>query len=233
MSRMACSTPSLRGFSTIGRECHSAMRNPEIEGDYAPAVTGGSARPSALRGRLRIVMEFMTAALGFAGGVVYGSFFEWALHRYVMHRPILFLRYPFQAHALTHHAIFGSGPDYHLRHAEHAGKVRMAWWNGPVLLLINAPIAGFVSWSAGSAWAGGGFMAAVAVYYALYESLHWCMHVPRRRWFQSWRSFRRIDRHHRLHHLRSDRNLNVVLPLADAVLGTFISRAPDQDIQQR
>lgn len=180
-----------------------------------------------------MTMEWAIATLGFTGGAVYGSFFEWALHRHVMHRPLLFLRYPFRAHALTHHVIFGSGPDYHLRHPEHAEKVRMAWWNGPLLLLINVPVAGAVGWAAGSTWAGGSFMAAIVLYYALYEFLHWCMHVPRRRWFQSWRSFQWIDRHHRLHHLRPDRNLNVVLPLADTVLGTLISRAPDEDIPPR
>lgn len=171
-------------------------------------------------------MEWMIAGLSFAGGVVYASFFEWTLHRYVMHRPLLFLRYPFRAHALTHHGIFDGGATYHLRDPGHVDKVRMAWWNGPVLLLINAPVAGLVAWAAGSVWAGAGFITAIALYYALYEFLHWCMHVPRPRWFQSWRGFRRIDRHHRLHHLKPDRNLNVVLPLADLVLGTYISRAP-------
>lgn len=176
------------------------------------------------------VSELAVTALGLAGGVVYASFFEWVLHRHVMHRIFLFLRYPFRAHALTHHGIFDGGQDYHLRSDEHAGKVRMAWWNAPVLLLVNAPVAVLVAWAVGSVWAGGGFMAAIAVYYAAYEYLHWCMHVPRPRWFQSTRLFRRLDRHHRMHHLRPDRNLNVVLPLADVVVGTLILRAPVEDI---
>jgi hypothetical protein len=71
-----------------------------------------------------------------------------------------------------------------------------------------------------------GFMAAVILYYGLYEYLHWCMHVPRTRRFQSSRLFRWIDRHHRLHHLQPGRNLNVVLPIADFLFRTRLSRAP-------
>jgi hypothetical protein len=35
-----------------------------------------------------------------------------------------------------------------------------------------------------------------------------------------------IDQHHRLHHLKPMRNLNVVLPLADFVFRTRIASAP-------
>lgn len=164
--------------------------------------------------------------LSFAGGVVYASFFEWTLHRFLMHRPLLFVTYPFQAHAITHHGTFGSGRDYHMLIEDHRDVVTMAWWNAPVLFLINVPASLLAAWLIGSWWGVAGFMAAVMLYYGLYEYLHWCMHVPRARPFQSSRLFRWIDRHHRLHHLDPTRNLNVVLPIADLVLRTRLSRAP-------
>ena len=49
---------------------------------------------------------------GFVVGVVFGSFFEWTLHRYVMHRPIWNFRYAFQAHAVVHHQVFKADQTY-------------------------------------------------------------------------------------------------------------------------
>jgi sterol desaturase/sphingolipid hydroxylase (fatty acid hydroxylase superfamily) len=40
------------------------------------------------------------------------------------------------------------------------------------------------------------------------------------------RPFQFIKRHHRIHHVHMNRNLNVLLPLADLVLGTLVTRAP-------
>jgi sterol desaturase/sphingolipid hydroxylase (fatty acid hydroxylase superfamily) len=70
-------------------------------------------------------------------------------------------------------------------------------------------------------------MAALGVYYSLYEYLHFCMHVPRERRLETTAWFRWLDAHHHMHHKRHLNNLNVVLPLADLVLGTLI-RARDR-----
>jgi len=173
-----------------------------------------------------VLLILMTLLLALAGGLIYGSFFEWTLHKFMMHRPFLFVTYPYKSHAITHHGKFGSGRDYHLQAGVDPRLVTMAWWNGPVLFLVNAPVGILAAWLIGSWWIVPGFMAALFLYYGLYEYLHWCMHVPRRRGFQSSRLFRWIDRHHRLHHLQPGRNLNVVLPIADFLFRTRLSRAP-------
>ncbi len=59
---------------------------------------------------------------------------------------------------------------------------------------------------------------AFAAYYLAYEYLHWCMHVPAKRWIEGTRFFKWIDIHHRVHHLHPMKNLNVVLPVADFLL---------------
>ncbi len=171
-----------------------------------------------------LVVFALTAS--FIVGMAYGSFFEWLLHRFMMHRPFLFVTYPYKTHAITHHGTFGPGPDYHLHHSADRSLVTMAWWNAPVLIAVNSPPALLGAWLFGTWWIVPGFMAAMVLYYGLYEYLHWCMHVPGPRWFQTTRLFRWIDRHHRLHHLQPNRNLNVVLPLADFLLRTRLSRAP-------
>jgi hypothetical protein len=166
--------------------------------------------------------------VGIVLSVVWGSFFEWTLHRFVMHRRVPFFGYPFRTHAVIHHGTFGPGPDYHLLQETHRELVTMAWWNGPALLAANSPAALGVVALVGSWWAGLAFMATLSLYYAAYEYLHWCMHVPGPRWFQATGLFRWLDRHHRLHHLQPGHNLNVVIPLADWILRTRLARAPMQ-----
>ncbi len=159
-------------------------------------------------------------------GIVYASFFEWTLHKFLMHRPLLGFSYPYRSHGITHHTVFGSGKDYHLMDEKNGPLVTMAWWNGPVLLLVNSPAALAAGWIAHTWWGSVAFISAMAVYYCVYEYFHWCMHVPGPRWFQGTRMFKWIDQHHRLHHLQPMRNLNVVLPLADFVFRSRLARAP-------
>ena len=73
--------------------------------------------------------------LGFVSGIIFASFFEWVLHRYVMHRPVGRFVYPFEAHAIVHHRTFKADHTYHLIHEADKYTIPMAWWNGPVLVL--------------------------------------------------------------------------------------------------
>jgi hypothetical protein len=88
--------------------------------------------------------------VGFACTVVYGSFFEWGLHRFVLHRPIWFFRCSFDAHAMMHHRIFRADHTYHVQNKTDEAKIPMNWWNGPVLILTGclpfAAIAALTSW---------------------------------------------------------------------------------------
>ncbi|MEZ5329032.1 MAG: sterol desaturase family protein [Verrucomicrobiales bacterium] len=162
----------------------------------------------------------------FVVGIVYASFFEWALHKYVMHRPVGKFRYAFQAHAVVHHQTFKADETYHLIHDEDKHTIPMAWWNGPVLVVsCSAPfwVTGLIfgNW----AMVTGGLLAGVA-YYSTYEYLHWCMHLPKQRQIEKPWFFRRLNGHHLLHHRYMHKNFNVVLPFADLCLGTLMSRSP-------
>jgi hypothetical protein len=164
--------------------------------------------------------------IGFIGGVIYCSFFEWTLHKYVMHRPFLkFFRYPFEAHALVHHGKFRADDTYHLKHDGDKKTVPMAWWNAPVMWLLHVgPVLG-LQWLIGVPIAWGTFVALV-MYYAAYEYMHWCMHIPRKRNIERSGIFFRLNGHHLLHHRYMGKNFNVVLPLADTILGTLLRRSP-------
>ena len=163
---------------------------------------------------------------GFLAGVIYCSFFEWTLHRYVMHRPVWRFVYPFRAHAQVHHQTFRADNSYHLQQPADKSTVPMAWWNAPLLLVLHAPVALFAGWLVGRPVAIAiGALSALAAYYATYEYIHWCMHIPRRRTIERSGLFFRLNGHHLLHHRYMGKNFNVVFPLADAGLGTLLLRS--------
>ncbi|MFN7139082.1 MAG: fatty acid hydroxylase [Limisphaerales bacterium] len=164
-------------------------------------------------------------SIGFVLGVVFASFFEWLLHRFFMHRPTWNFRYPFERHTLIHHRIFKADHTYHLIDEADKHTIPMAWWNGPVLVgccqvpfLIAAIF--FQKW---------GLLCGAAIsctlYYAAYEYMHWCMHLPKRRHVERSGIFFRLNGHHLLHHRYMHKNFNVVLPLADLILGTLLLRS--------
>lgn len=155
----------------------------------------------------------------------YASGLEWAIHRFLMHRPIWKFRYAFHRHALTHHRIFKSDDTYHLQREKDKHTIPMAWWNGPALILLaTLPSIPFSWWL--ERWTLSLIvMIACGAYYGIYERVHWCMHLPKERRIEASWFFRRLNGHHLLHHRYMNRNLNVVLPLADLAFGTLMLRS--------
>lgn len=176
--------------------------------------------------------QILWQTIGILAGTVYSSFFEWILHKYVMHRPLGFFRYPFRAHAQVHHQIFRADDSYHLQNETDKKTVPMAWWNGPVMVLMHVPLALAVQWLVGQPVAIGCLLA-MAAYYATYEYMHWCMHIPRQRNIERSGIFFRLNGHHLLHHRYMHQNFNVVLPLFDALFGTLLRRSPMKFAQVR
>ena len=160
-----------------------------------------------------------TEIAGFVSLFLYASFFEWILHRFLMHQPIW--SYPFRSHALIHHGIFRSGPTYFLSQEGDLKKVRFAWWNAPLIIGLHVPLLLWVQHLLHVNIFFGG-MVALGLYYFLYEYLHFCMHVPKGRWIEKTAWFSWLDSHHHMHHKRHFNNLNVVLPLADLVFGSLV-----------
>ena len=170
---------------------------------------------------------------GFCIGIVYDSFFEWTLHRYVMHRPVKFLTYSFERHTLTHHRVFKADETYHVKQERDKYTVPMAWWNGPVLIATTQVPFAVSAWLTNCTTILCGSFLATCLYYAAYEYLHWCMHVPRERNVERSGIFFRLNGHHLLHHRYMGTNFNVVLPLADWCLGTLLLRARTRFAQAR
>ena len=170
---------------------------------------------------------------GFIIGIVVNSFYEWTLHRYVMHRPLGKFVYPFKSHALTHHRVFRADHTYHLIDERDKYTIPMAWWNGPLLIVLAQIPFLAASWISGHWGLLCGSTLACASYYGAYEYLHWCMHLPRQRKVERSGIFFRLNGHHLLHHRYMNKNFNVVLPLADLLLGTLLLRSKISFAQAR
>jgi len=161
----------------------------------------------------------------FLGGIIYASFFEWTLHRFVMHRPVGKFDYAFKAHAIVHHHVFKADHTYHLINEKDKETIPMAWWNGPAIIAINAIPVALIAWWVGSWVVLIAAVVAFSLYFGAYEYMHWCMHLPKaRRVEKSW-MFYRLNGHHLLHHRYMHKNFNVVMPLADLCLGTLLLRS--------
>lgn len=155
----------------------------------------------------------------FAAYFVYGSFFEWFFHRYLFHSPKYIYRL-FREHTLVHHQVYKADETYHT-HDDHPDKVPMDWWAMPAMVIAHLPLFWLVQKLSGvpSLWGG---VAAIVVYFSLYESFHWAMHVPRASKILSrFRVWRYLDSHHHVHHKYMLSNLNVIFPLADLTMGTL------------
>jgi hypothetical protein len=168
---------------------------------------------------------FFWTAIGFVIAAAYASVFEWILHRYLMHRPFGKFRYPYERHALIHHRVFRADHTYHLIHQKDAKTIPMAWWNGPALIAVGVQPFVLASWLSGK-WGilvGAGMVC--MGYYAAYEYIHWCMHLPKKRHMERSGIFFRLNGHHLLHHRYMGKNFNVVFPLADLCFGTLLLRS--------
>jgi hypothetical protein len=170
--------------------------------------------------------DFLTwLGISFGCCIIVASFFEWTLHKYVMHKPIPWFRYPFQAHAVVHHQTFKADESYHLIHDKDKHTIPMAWWNGPAMILIFSLPFAVASFITGHWGIHVGSILAFSAYYATYEYIHWCMHLPKARRVEKPWIFRRLNGHHLLHHRYMHKNFNVVLPLADLCLGSLMLRS--------
>src|SRR5262245_47747922 len=89
------------------------------------------------------------------------------------------------------------------------------------IIILHTPVILWLQTTLGANIFAGG-LSALILYYFLYEYLHYCMHIPKRRWLETTAWFRWLDSHHHMHHKRHFNTLNVLLPLADIVFDTLI-----------
>jgi len=162
----------------------------------------------------------LSGGLFFAVSLLLLNFGEYASHRWSMH----VLRIPWAVHhrhVVEHHAFF-THEQMGVDGVEDLRWVLFPPWALPLLVATVLPI--FVGlWllaPAGWAWL---YLAAVVLYYGLYEVLHALAHLPIDHPIGGSRLVRALTHHHRVHHdpVLMDRwNFNFVVPLFDRLCRT-------------
>jgi len=163
---------------------------------------------------------------------VFMSFIEHQVHRRLMHRKnLLSGRLPafkkiFEHHALLHHGhyhtIFHDEPVPHGQDRH----VRLSMTEGVLEALPIAALLTTISWQGAMT-----FVMVVCLHHFMWNQIHLEMHKPEQRFFSHWSVYKFLARYHYLHHRYPHKNFNVVLPLADYVLGTHI-RASQADLEE-
>lgn len=159
---------------------------------------------------------------------VVANFFEWAVHRYLMHRPLQ-PRMLYLSHAIVHHRCF-DGEAQEIRSVADLSVVMMPWYTLLIVFAMASPIA-FGAALVGGPGLAGVFLSAAVLYFLLYETIHTLHHLPQafleRMSLGRGRVVAFLRRHHHHHHQMAhmkDDNFNVTFPVADMVMRTYVGK---------
>ncbi len=154
--------------------------------------------------------------------IVYGSFFEWYWHKFWMHE----VRAPkeaFRGHAIVHHGLYKGDESFFIPVEEHPQHILLKPYALPAIVLVHLPVVFLIQkWVPHTAF---GAITATIGYFVIYEYMHWNMHVPRKQFVERFAWFQFLRNHHHLHHRHPMKNFCVLLPLADACLGTMVTES--------
>ena len=183
---------------------------------------------------------------GFIAGIVLGSFFEHAIHLYLLHSTPKFLKKSeyvksmWKGHSISHHGTYAPDDHYTQDNTNKGEVLTFSWYEGPLIVatatLFSLGIAATIRSLFGIRFSlimpeALGACIAFTLYYIAYESLHALMHVPEKwKWLRNTRIMLWLNRHHYQHHVDPRTNLNVIIPIADYVWGTKRGLSKEQQV---
>lgn len=157
--------------------------------------------------------------------VLLANFFEWRVHKKVLHRRNKYIP-PMQTiydkHTPMHHMVYVE-EDMALRSTKEFRLVLIPAAGVLGIVLTASPIAFAVGrlWSAPAGWL---FLLTASLYMVTYEVLHLCYHAPADSFIGRLAFIKVMRAHHAKHHdprFMQNWNFNVTLPLFDWVMGTI------------
>ena len=204
-------------------------RAEHIPAGYSPwrhmALTLALATALAALGLALAARARATDWLGLPVFLVIANFIEWMVHRNPMHRPLR-PRLLYKNHAQLHHLAF-TDANMVIDRTVDLGLIMMPWYTMLGLFAVASPIMAIAGVLRGPGLAGVFLLGAVA-YFLFYETLHALYHLPDatldRAGIGRLRAFRRLQAHHRHHHILGRMaavNFNVTVPLMDRLFGTL------------
>lgn len=152
-----------------------------------------------------------------------GNFVEWGMHQHVMHRlkDVFALRAIYDRHTRQHHQYFTDN-EATITTVKEFRIVFFPWRVLAVLVvgggLISLAMAQLINPNAGYVT----FITMIG-HYMVYETFHFCCHVPENRFVRNMPFVNTIRRHHIAHHnmgIMMHVNMNLTFPIADWALGT-------------
>ena len=152
-----------------------------------------------------------------------GNFVEWAMHKYVMHRliDVFALRAIYDRHTRQHHQYFTDGEP--TIHSVQEFRIVFFPWRVLSVLAVMGGLFGWIAAQLINVNAGYVVFITMIGHYMVYETFHFCCHVPENSFVRRMPLVNTIRRHHAAHHnlgIMMHVNMNLSLPLADWAMKT-------------
>ena len=152
-----------------------------------------------------------------------GNFIEWGMHKFVMHRlrDVFAVRSIYDRHTRQHHQYFTDN-DHTISTIKEFRIVFFPWR----VLTVLAVFGGLLSLAVASVFnANSGYITFITMigHYMVYETFHFCCHVPENTFVRNAPFINTIRRHHAAHHnlgIMMHVNMNLTFPVADWAMGT-------------
>lgn len=159
--------------------------------------------------------------------VLLANYFEWRVHKYVLHKRFWPFEVIYDKHTPMHHMIYVE-EDMALRSVAEFRLVLIPAAGVLGIVLAAAPAALLIArfWSAAAGWL---FLLTASLFMVSYEVLHLCYHAPKDSFIGRRRIIQVLRAHHAKHHdprLMQKYNFNVTVPLFDWVMGTMAPKTP-------
>jgi hypothetical protein len=157
--------------------------------------------------------------------LVLANFFEWRVHKHVLHRRRWPLEVIYDKHTPMHHMVYIE-EDMALRSTKEFRLVLIPAAGVLGIVLAAAPLALVVSklWSGSAGWL---FLLTASLYMVTYEVLHLCYHAPEESFIGRLAFIKVMRAHHAKHHdprFMQKWNFNVTVPLFDWIMRTTAPR---------
>jgi hypothetical protein len=154
--------------------------------------------------------------------VLLANYFEWRVHKVVLHRRFWPFEVIYDKHTPMHHMIYVE-EDMALRHVQEFRLVLIPAAGVLGIVLAAAPMAILLArfWSGAAGWL---FLLTASLFMVSYEVLHLCYHAPADSFIGRRPLIRVLRAHHAKHHdprLMQKYNFNVTVPLFDWIMGTM------------
>ena len=163
-----------------------------------------------------------TDLLVIPGVVLFADYYEWRVHKDVLHKRFWPFEVIYDKHTPMHHMVYVE-EDMALRDVKEFRLVLIPAAGVLGIVLAAAPLAIGISWLWSSA-AGWLFLLTTSLFMVTYEVLHLCYHAPTESFIGRLTLIRVLRAHHARHHdprLMQRYNFNVTVPLFDWIMGTM------------